>query len=257
MIQGIIFDLGNTLMYFTGDWGRTNSDGVERMCNYLAERGYPVPVSFAENFIQVRESGRRQANDSNVEYTTEQALNDTLAMHNICWIPDAILPHAVARFYDAEDGQWVAYADARATLQELRDRGLKLALLSNAMDHGAVMRMVERGNLTEFFDPLMSSAQLTWRKPDPRAFQPILNAWQVPPNELLMVGDVSSYDIVGAHRSGMSGVLIQDRWDTPVVPHAPIPEAELRPDAVITQLSELPALIDRLNAQVEPHQRND
>lgn len=249
MIHGIIFDLGNTLMYFTGNWQTVITDGTDRMCGYLAERGYPLPVSFSENFLTVREAGRLRAQEANVEYTTESALNDTLAMHNICWIPDAVLPHAVASFYGAEDDLWEPYADARPTLQTLRERGLKLALLSNAMDHLAVLRMLERGNLIEFFDPLVSSAQISFRKPDPRAFQPILKAWQLPPDQVLMVGDTASFDIVGAHRAGIRGVLIQDRWETPPAPHAVFAENELEPDAVITQLAELPALIEEINAQ--------
>lgn len=249
MICGVIFDLGNTLMYFAGDWQHTIADGTERMCGYLAERGYPVPVSFAENFQAVREAGRKRALEADVEYTTEQALNDTLAMHNICWIPDAVLPRAVEKFYCTEDDLWVPYADARPTLETLRARGLKLALLSNAMDHAAILRMVQGGNLTEFFDPLLSSAQITHRKPDPRAFQPIVNAWQLSPGEILMVGDAASFDIVGAHRAGMRGVLILDRWETPIAPHAAFTIDELRPDAVITALSELPALIEHLNAE--------
>ena len=249
MIRGVIFDLGNTLMYFTGDWQDAIADGTECMCRYLTERGYPVPVSFADNFLVVRESGRQRAQEANLEYTTEQALNDTLAMHNICWIPDAVLPRAVEKFYSAEDDLWEPYEDARATLEALRGSGLKLALLSNAMDHASILRMLERGSLSEFFDPLLSSAQISYRKPDPRAFQPILNAWQLPPNEILMVGDAAGFDIVGAHRAGLRGVLIQGRCETPLVPHAAFSEDELRPDAVITQLSELPDLIAEFDAQ--------
>lgn len=249
MIRGIIFDLGNTLMYFDGAWPDTIADGTERMCSYLTERGYPVPVSFAENFQAVREAGRQRAMQTNIEYTTENALNDTLAMHNICWIPDAVLPHAVARFYAAESAFWKPYADARATLEQLRERGLKIALLSNAMDHAAILRMVESANLTEFFDPLLSSAGISHRKPNPQAFQPILKAWQIPPGEILMVGDAAEFDIVGAHRAGMRGVLIRDRWETPAALLQSSAAAELQPDAVISELSELPGLIDRLDAE--------
>lgn len=249
MIHGIIFDLGNTLMYFTGEWHSAIADGTDRMCGYLAERGYPLPVSFAENFLAVHQAGRQRAETENIEYTTESALNDTLAMHNICWIPDAVLPHAVEKFYGAEDELWEPYADARPTLETLRARGLKLGLLSNAMDHLAVLRMLERGNLTEFFDPLVSSAQISYRKPDARAFQPILRAWQLTPDKVLMVGDTASFDIVGAHRAGMRGVLIQGRWETAVVPHATFTEDELKPDAVIAQLTELPALIEEFDAK--------
>src|SRR5438552_14205669 len=132
MIRGIIFDLGNTLVYFDGDWETVITNGIETMCAYLNERGYPVPVSFAASFRDFHELGRRRGLKTDVEYTAEHALNDALAQHSICWIADAVLPHAVEKFFDAEAAHWLAYPDAWATLETLRARGLKLALLSNA-----------------------------------------------------------------------------------------------------------------------------
>lgn len=250
MIRGVIFDLGNTLMYFDGEWDSILVRGGELMCAYLGERGYPVPETFAADFRALREAGLERRLQTDVEYTTEHALSDALAKYNICWIPDAILPRAVEKFFDAEEGYWLPYEDAHATLELLRARGLKLALLSNATDHGFIERIAHSGNLAEFFDPLMTSAKISHRKPDPRAFQPILDAWQIPAHEIVMVGDAASFDILGAHRAGMCAILIEDRWENPQPAHGEFADAELmKPDAAIKQLSELPAVIDTMNKE--------
>lgn len=244
MIRGVIFDLGNTLVRFVGKWEEAHARGTAEMCRFLMERGYPVPESFADNFSVLREAGRARGLKTDLEYTTQDALNDALTQHSICWIPEGVLPKAVEKFYEAEAGNWHAYDDARATLEILRARGLKLALMSNAMDHAFVERLARDANVAEFFDPLMSSAQIAHRKPDPKAFQPILNAWQLPPREIVMVGDAASFDILGAHRAGMRGILIENRWEKPQLPHGEFADAELlEPDAVIQELAELPEVI--------------
>ncbi len=248
MIRSVIFDLGNTLMYLDDDWDAATRRGAENLCAYLKGRGYPVPESFASDFIAILDGNRPHAAQTNIEYTAEHALNDTLAQHNICWIPEALLPRAVEKLYEPEISRWLAYPDARATLENLRTRGLKIALLSNATDHGFVERIAQNGNLVEFFDPLMTSAKISHRKPDPRAFLPILDAWQIPANEIVMVGDTPSFDILGAHRVGMRAVLIEDRWENPQPVHGEFADVALmKPDAVIKQLAELPGVIDALN----------
>lgn len=254
MIRGIIFDLGNTLMYLDDDWGAATRRGTENMCAYLNERGYTLPESFATSFIETLDGNRPRAARANIEYTAADALNDTLAMHSICWIPDTVIPRAVEKLFEPEIARWLVYPDARATLESLRGRGLKLALLSNATDHAFIERIARSGNLAEFFDPLLSSAKISHRKPDPRAFQPILNAWQLPAREIVMVGDAPSFDILGAHRTGMRGVLIEGRWDNPFPPHDDFSDAALmKPDAVIHQLSELPRVLDTFEQEERVH----
>ena len=257
MIRGVVFDLGGTLMHFDGDWETTIARGTATMCDYFNARGYPLPVSFAENFCALLHAGHKRANETNVEYTVEQVQNDTLAQHNICWIPDGVIPHAVKTFFDTEESLWRAYDDARATLENLRARGLKLALLSNATDHALIERMARNGAIAEFFGPLLSSAKISFRKPDPRAFQPILNAWQIPAHEIVMVGDTVNFDILGAHRAGLRGVLIEDRSQGDASHVTPLSELAkdtlMKADATITRLSELPEIIDAMNQEETVH----
>jgi 2-haloalkanoic acid dehalogenase type II len=257
MIQGVIFDLGNTLMYFEGAWDMVMSRGAQTMVEYMNARGYPLPEGFAQAYLEALKQGLAQREQDDLEYTAEQALTDTLAMHSVCYVPEGVIPFAVEKFFEPEGPHWRAYDDAQATLQTLRARGLKLALLSNATDHAAIERMARNQDLAHFFDPLLSSAKITHRKPDPRAFQPILDTWQIPANEIVMVGDAVHFDILGAHRAGMRGILIEGRWDVGVSPRHPSAEFAdgdaLKPDAVIKQLAELPHVIDLWNEKEKAH----
>lgn len=248
MIRGIIFDLGNTLMYFDGDWETTVAQGAAEMAAYLNGRGFPLPPEFAAEFIALRDVGRKRAAQTNVEYTAAQALCDTLAQQGVHDAPEAMILRAVEKFFGPEEPRWLAYPDARATLKELRALDLKLALMSNATDHTFIERIARNGMVAEFMHPLLSSAKISHRKPDPRAFQPILDIWRVPPQDVVVVGDAASFDILGAHRAGMRGVLIQERWAEPLKPHGEFDDAHLmQPDATILQLTELPALLSGWN----------
>ncbi|HZQ05008.1 MAG TPA: HAD family hydrolase [Anaerolineae bacterium] len=248
MIRGVIFDLGNTLMYLDCDYEPLNVSGAQAMVQYLNGRGYPTPESFTQDFLAARNQGRALGNTTNLEYTAEHALTDTLTRHGICYIPDGIIPRAIEKYFELEIAQWHTYHDVRATLEQLKARGLRLAVMSNATDHAFVQRITQQAGIAEFFDPLISSAGISHRKPDPRAFQPILDAWQIPPHEIVMVGDSPSYDILGAHRAGMRAVLIEERWPEPLTPHGEFEDAYwMQPDATIHQLAELPDVLDALN----------
>jgi 2-haloalkanoic acid dehalogenase type II len=196
-----------------------------------------------------RTQGLKDRLAANVEYTAEQALTDTLARWGVCFIPDAVLPSAIAKFFEFEALHWVPYPDASETLERLKRSGLKLALLSNATDQAFIEKIAQASGIAEFLDPLLTSAAIGFRKPDPRAFQPILEQWQLPPHQVAMVGDVPSFDILGAHRTGMRAVLIGNRWDEPLKPHGEFEDAEqMEPDAVIRNLAELPTCLSELDA---------
>ncbi|MBI4671818.1 MAG: HAD family hydrolase [Chloroflexi bacterium] len=251
MIRGIIFDLGNTLMYFDGDWESVSARGANALEQYLMARGYPAPEGFGQAYLETRTQGFARSRQTGVEYTAEQALVDTLMRQGVCNVPAAEIPRAVEKFFEPEELHWVSYPDAIATLEILRERGLKLALLSNATDHAWIERNTRKSQLAGFLDPLLSSAKISFRKPDPRAFQPVSDAWQIPPHEIVMVGDAASFDILGAHRAGMRGVLIEERWAEPLKPHADFADAHLmQPDATIRQLGELPSVIAAWNEVV-------
>lgn len=246
MIQGVIFDLGNTLLFLDADYDQLETQMAEQLLSELAARGAAVGETFASDLRHARRAGRQRADKSNLEYTAEMAVSDTLARHGVCYLPEAVIPRLVARYFALEEQRWRAYPDARAALAQLKARGFKLALLSNATDHAFIERIARNTGVAEFFDPLYSSAGIRYRKPDPRAFQLVLDAWGLPPDAVVMVGDAPSFDVLGAHRAGIRAIQIGDGSRTPP-PHDTFDDAHLmEPDAVICELAELPAALDAL-----------
>ena len=91
-----------------------------------------------------------------------------------------------------------------ALLETLRERGLKLGLVSNAIDPPDLLHrdLAELG-VAERLDVAVFSSEVGRRKPDPAIFERALDALGVAPERALMVGDKVAIDVAGAKALGM------------------------------------------------------
>jgi HAD superfamily hydrolase (TIGR01549 family) len=100
---------------------------------------------------------------------------------------------------------WVPYDDALPTLRELRRRGVKLAVISNAgVD---VRRVLDRTGMTGLLDAVIISHEVGVVKPSPAIFERALVALGVAPAAALMVGD-NPRDDGGAARLGVRTLIL-------------------------------------------------
>jgi HAD superfamily hydrolase (TIGR01549 family) len=123
------------------------------------------------------------------------------------------------------------FDDVVPALETLRNHGrVRLALLTNN-PFGA--EVVERHGLhADVFDcVVVASSEI--RKPDPRAFAPLVDALAMAPTDIAYVGDSITADVEGSRAAGMRAVWI-DRWNDPW----PVPPEVVR----VTSLRELAAL---------------
>jgi putative hydrolase of the HAD superfamily len=100
------------------------------------------------------------------------------------------------------------YPDAEPALRALRDRGLKLVVVSNW--DCSLGEVLDRCGLADLLDGAISSAEAGARKPDPAIFRPALELAGCGPDEALHVGDTPEEDRAGAEAAGIR-VLIVDR----------------------------------------------
>ena len=81
----------------------------------------------------------------------------------------------------------------------------------------------------------MVSCEAGVAKPDPEIFARTLEALEVAPAAVVMVGDNLATDMLGANRAGVRAIWIR-RAGQPLT-------ADVRPDATITTLDDLAALL--------------
>ncbi len=136
------------------------------------------------------------------------------------------------RYWDEQSNRMKLFDDAIETLDQLRDAGFRLALLTNGP---AEMQRWKLGRfpIAEHFDVVIIEGEFGFGKPDARVFQHALSTVGANASEAWHVGDNLYADIGGAQRAGIHATWIhRDRLEmTEAGPHVP--------DRVIGHLPEL------------------
>jgi putative hydrolase of the HAD superfamily len=118
----------------------------------------------------------------------------------------------LARFLEAEHAAWAPARQLASTthalLETLRDRGLRLGLVSNAIDPPDLLhRDLAEFGITQRLDAAVFSSEVGRRKPDPLIFRRALELLGVEAADALFVGDTIATDIAGASALGMRTCL--------------------------------------------------
>ena len=142
-------------------------------------------------------------------------------------------------YYEAWDPHTFTDPDASPLMRELRQRGIKIGVLSNTMwPRAAHERIFVRDEVFDLIDGAVYSSEIPWVKPHPEAFRAAMRALgMTDPAECVFVGDRPYDDVHGAKSLGMRGVLVPNS-EVPAFPGT-------EPDAVIPRLADLLAHVDR------------
>jgi HAD superfamily hydrolase (TIGR01549 family) len=120
---------------------------------------------------------------------------------------------------------WVP-AEVPETLERLKQAGFTLAVVSNR--EKPLDDLLDRLNLSAYFDFTLTASQAGSWKPDVKIFQYAVQRAGTTPERAIYVGDNYFTDIIGARRAGLVPVLLD--------PEGIFPEAEC---PVICSLSDL------------------
>lgn len=99
---------------------------------------------------------------------------------------------------------------AEAMLKELKKRGKKLYLLSNAQ-RVFLMAEIKMLKLDKYFDGIYISSDEHMCKPDPGIFKELLKKEDLKKSDTVMVGSNYGTDIKGANKAGIDSVYFQTK----------------------------------------------
>jgi FMN phosphatase YigB (HAD superfamily) len=157
------------------------SDPSAAVARELAARGVPVPDDWATAYRE-----RHVDAPPGAEVPLPAHVAAALASRGVEASGNAARRAVVAAFDPVVD----PVPDARATIERLRERGLgPVGVLSNCAVPELVARTLLRADLRDAVDAVVTSVACGWRKPDPRAFEAIATALDVPVADLIHVGD--------------------------------------------------------------------
>jgi len=240
-LRGVIFDLGSTLLRHRNDDHATPTRMRADLAGFLAAEGLPLDRDeFIALFAAKMDEFFIQRLNDWVEVTSAYVLRETLAELGQPPLTDEMTGRALAAYFAYSETLWEPMPAVYETLDAVAERGYRMGIISNASDDANVQRMIDNAGLRRWFDPILVSAVVGVRKPNPRIFEMALEAWSMTPAEAVMVGDTLGADVLGAQMAGMRSVWFASRAGAPAnAAH----RHTIQPDAIIHHLAELPAVL--------------
>jgi putative hydrolase of the HAD superfamily len=242
-LAGLLFDLGATLLYQPAgqSWARTLDHMRAGLLASLSAAGYDLdPGEFTARFAaRLRDFDEQRLTDW-IEYTAAYTLRATLADLGAPPPAPQVTAAALAAYFRASESQWKPVPGLHPTLLALSAAGYRLALITNNPDADSVRRLLAAAGLARYFDPLVISAEVGVRKPNPAIFRRVLEAWGLPPQQCVMIGDNLGADILGAQLTGLRHVWVTQYADHPA---NRAHRSNILPEAEIVSLASLPALL--------------
>ncbi len=229
-VQAVIFDWGGTLT----PWHTIDASHQWTAFAGVAHAARPAAAEdAAARLLAAEASAWRASRDEQRSATFTGILAEA-----------GVDPHEAAELAYREfwDPHTLIDPDAPALFAALRERGIKIGVLSNTIWdrswHEAIFR---RDGVHEFIDGAVYTSEVPWTKPHPEAFRAAMAAVDVTePAACVFVGDRPFDDISGARRAGMRAVLVPHS-DIPIAQQVPV---DVHPDAVIDRLNDLLPLVD-------------
>jgi putative hydrolase of the HAD superfamily len=236
----VLFDLGNTLLYFNGSWLEALPRATRALRASLLAQGIPLGPTFDADFLAALDRYYLERDAECTEHTTESVLIELFQAAGLPIPAPGVFRAALDAFYAVTQAYWQPEPDALPTLQTLAARGYRMGLISNAGDAPDVEALIDKAALRPYLEHIFISANIGRRKPHGLIFKLALDAFGLPPEQAVMVGDTLYADVGGANAAGMRSVWIPRRVDSP---ENRALLAEFPPTAVIDSLSDLPGLL--------------
>ena len=239
MIKGVFFDVGGTLYSYD-----QYPDVMESVCSQVADR-FSISRSVSElgeylgratQKIDLQMAGRsfylfrRYFEEISKEFL--QSVTSEGSYDDVLWCASK-MEYGLCHRLELKP-------DCLQTLASVKALGLYTSVVSNS-DINQLDILIERGNLSPYFDDITSSEAAQSCKPDQQFFSLALEKSKLEPHEVLFVGDSIEQDIVGAQASEMRTVLISEEG---MITPLQLGGVEVEPEFSVSSLSEILTVLD-------------
>ena len=248
--QVLIFDLFDTLLRFDrqrlplaqvdGKEVRTTSlkayevvsEAYGRTCPELCRR-ISFPDFYRAFVFSFEEAARRRSRDFR-EVPAEERFRILFERLGIKLIPSTsdLLERAILAHMEALAHAMAFPPENQKVLEWAREK-YRLGLVSNFDHHPTAYRILEDYGIKGFFDEIVISSEVGFRKPGREIFQIAFDRLGIGPELALFVGDSFEIDVVGAKGVGMDVVWLNQDGKAAQAQGLP------QPDFTIANLEEL------------------
>ena len=189
MIKAIIFDLDNTLV----DFMKMKFMSMEAAASAMIDAG----LRHGKDRIMKRLFRLYD------QYGWEdQTIFQKYLMQEAGKVGYRVLANAINAYRRVRHSFIEPFPHVMETLLELKQRGMKLAIVSDAPKLKAWIRLTAM-KIDRFFDLIVGFEDTKQRKPSKKPFEVVLSKLKLKPEECLMIGDMPHKDIKGAKSMGI------------------------------------------------------
>jgi putative hydrolase of the HAD superfamily len=185
MIKAVIFDIDNTIIDFMEMKERSLGPAVDAMISKGLRMGKEEALAKIYELYQ--------------KYGMEYKLIFQEFLKSVGQFEYKILAAGIIGYRSKREVK--PYPGMVEVLQELHKRGLKLAIVSDAPNLKAWMRLTYM-NIGDMFDVVVAFDDTQVTKPSKLPFEKAVSELEVERGEVLMVGDMPDKDVVGAKQMG-------------------------------------------------------
>ncbi len=242
MICVVLFDLVGTLIEEQSNILNTKQGyyeiQVRAIHQSLEKDGIIVDWSlFRDQYTQIRTKQKERSEKTLREYDMRKRIADVLHFfdYEVLFTSD-IVRRAVDAYMDVYVDSLRIDQASYGVLKELSVK-YKMGLVTNFAYSPGAHEILDRFALRAFFETVVISGEIGWKKPSRRIFEFALSQLSVKPEETVFIGDDYEADIAGAKRTGMKTVYISKN----------VPSITDKADIAIRSLKEAPSAIKRLS----------
>jgi len=227
MIKAVIFDLDGTLY----DYNALEKEAFAAVGELVLEKIGVSERQYEQAFARARLEVKKVLGDvaaahnrmlyfqKTMEFLDIRPLFLTLEMYETYW----------GTFLD----KMALYSGARAFLDELYERHVRIGICSDMLAHVQHRKLVALG-LQDDVDCLVTSEEAGVEKPSPEIFEVCLKKLRLKPEEVCFVGDTYEKDVKGAVEMGMQAV-----WFCPEGAEASEQDLEEKVCGIVSDYEEL------------------
>ena len=199
MIKNVLFDYVNTLAYISP----TREEILQKFIKENSQKEVKI-IDITTAFKEVDELTPY----SSVQINTEAKKQDFYDSYNkklfdklglVCY-------NNFYRYYKNIKKEWVLYPDAFKTICVLKDKGIKVGVVSNFDKH--LDMIAKKLSIYDLMDMFVVSAQVGLEKPDVEFYRHVKDMYNLDTTVTIYVGDSYNLDYIPSRQTGYDSYLI-------------------------------------------------
>ncbi|MGN1177229.1 MAG: HAD family hydrolase [Roseburia sp.] len=227
MIRYVFFDLGLTLL---------ENSMPERYRKVMAAIGLSISPKRAQEVYHLTNKYFMRERPGEMGKNNRRCFEDYVTY--ICCLAgdESKTPEVIKQLAAEEKPVWKAFPYTLPVLEELRQKGIKIGLISNW--DNTCRNVLKDNGLDSLLDVIVISSEENIEKPDKRIFQKALTLAEIAPEECIYVGDNYYDDAVGAGQLGIRSFIINPP------DYLGIEELKEEKITIITDIREIPLKLE-------------